>query len=84
MGNGMVNRYALQQALEAAAEAHHEYQTVALNGEFDQQWSAFYAAFALGRLGDFMEPSALAAALEAVQAKDDWASVAAETVVGTV
>ena len=76
----MVNRYALQQTLEAAAASHHEYQTVALNGEFDKQWPAFYAAYALGRLGDFMEPSALAARLEAVQAKDDWAGAAAEKI----
>jgi len=77
----MINRYALEQTLESAAAAHHEYQSVALNGEFDRQWPVFYAAFALGRLGDFMEPSALAASLEAVQAKDDWAGAAAEKIV---
>jgi hypothetical protein len=76
----MINRYALQQTLEAAAEAHHEYQTVALGGETDQQWPVFYAAYALGRLGEFMEPSALAASLEAVQAKDNWAGAAAEEI----
>ena len=76
----MINRYALQQTLESAAAAHHEYQTVALKGALDQQWPAFYAAYALGRLGDFMEPSALAASLEAVKAKDDWAGAAAEKI----
>lgn len=80
----MLNRYALQQALEAAATAHHEYQTVALKGEHDQQWPAFYAAFALGRLGEFMEPSALAARLEAVQADDNWAGAAAEKIAGAL
>jgi len=76
----MLNRYALQQALEAAAASHHEYQTVALNGQLDQHWPAFYAAYALGRLGDFMEPSALAAGLGAVQAEDNWAAAAAEKI----
>jgi len=76
----LINRYALEQTLEAAAAAHHEYQSVALNGEFDKQWPAFYAAYVLGRLGDFMEPSALAASLEAVKSKDDWAGAAAEKI----
>jgi hypothetical protein len=80
----MLNRYALQQTLEAAAASHHEYQTVALKGALDRQWPVFYAAYALGRLGDFMEPSALAASLEAVQAEENWAAAAADKVAGAL
>ncbi len=66
-------------ALEAAAHAHHEFESVALNGVRDELWAGFYAAFVLGRLGDFMEPSALAQTLETVVG-EPWAEAAAGTV----
>jgi len=80
----MLNHYALRQTLEAAAAAHHEYQTVALDRVHDEQWAAFYAAYALGRLGDFMAPSALKAQLEAVEPRDNWSEAAAEAIVSAL
>ncbi len=53
------SRDQLREALSAAAGAHHEYEQVALGGQHDAQWSGFYAAYVLGRLGDFASPSAL-------------------------
>ena len=42
----------LAQALAAAGTSHHDYEQTILNGERDEQWSGFYAAYTLGRLGD--------------------------------
>ncbi|HEX2153255.1 MAG TPA: hypothetical protein VHL52_04695 [Acidimicrobiia bacterium] len=74
-----MERDALVDALEAAASAHHEYETVALGGQRDEIWAGFYAAYVLGRLGDFMKPSELAATLEAVDG-EPWAEAAADAV----
>jgi hypothetical protein len=52
---------ALAEALSAAGAAHHEYEQTALKGLRDELWSGFYAAFVLGRLGDFTAASSLAA-----------------------
>ncbi len=71
------SRDQLREALSAAAGAHHEYEQVALGGQHDAQWSGFYAAYVLGRLGDFASPSALARWLEAAPEADDWAGQAA-------
>ncbi len=75
------SRDQLREALSAAAGAHHEYEQVALGGQHDAQWSGFYTAYVLGRLGDFASPSALAGWLEAAPAADDWAGQAAASVV---
>lgn len=69
----------LSTALSDAASAHHEYETTALKGERDAQWSGFYAAFAIGRLGDFAKPSALAGWLEEASG-DNWSDAAAKLV----
>ncbi len=74
------SRDQLREALSAAAGAHHEYEQVALGGQHDAQWSGFYAAYVLGRLGDFASPSALAGWLEAAPEADDWAGQAASFV----
>ena len=71
------SRDQLREALSAAAGAHHEYEQVALGGQHDAQWSGFYAAYVLGRLGDFASPSALARWFEAAPEADDWAGQAA-------
>ena len=73
----MPGRAALAAALAAAGAAHHEYEEVALAGVRDEGWPAFYAAYVLGRVGDFIAPSRLAALLEAVDAPDDWPTAAA-------
>ena len=70
----------LRETLLAAGRVHHEYEQHALGGDRDAQWSGFYAAYVLGRLGDFAAPSALAGWLEAAPAADDWADQAAAIV----
>lgn len=70
----------LHAALTAAGRAHHEYETNALNGERDEQWPGWYAAYVLGRLGDFTPPSLLAKWLEEAPPGDNWAPFAAAAV----
>ena len=74
------SKSALAQALSAAASAHHEYERTALKGVRDDLWAGFYAAFVLGRLGDFAAASRLAALLEEVDAPSNWSEAAAEHV----
>ena len=71
----------LTAALKAAGSAHHEYEQVVLKGVFDEQWPMFYAAFVLGRLGDFTKPSVLTSWLEEVPTDGVWADVAARHVI---
>ncbi len=75
--SGLPTLDALRAALAAAGSAHHEYEMNALQGERDAQWPGWYAAYVLGRLGDFASPSDLTAWLEAAPSSDDWASSAA-------
>lgn len=72
---------ALEAALVAAGSAHHEFETRYLNGVRDALWPGFYAAYALGRLGDFAAPSELARWLETVDAPSGWAAAAAAQIV---
>jgi hypothetical protein len=67
----------LRAALDAAGRAHHEYERNALGGRRDDAWAGWYAAYVLGRLGDFESPSRLARLLEEVRADEDWAEEAA-------
>lgn len=71
------NHDQLREVLSAAARTHHDYEQGALGGERDTQWSGFYAAYVIGRLGDFTSPSALVGWLEAAPEADDWAGQAA-------
>ena len=64
-------------ALSAAANAHHNYQEVTLNGVHDEYWPGWYAAFVLGRLGDFASPSSLSKWLAGVSGDGDWSHLAA-------
>ena len=70
---------ALITALGAAGSAHHDYEASYLAGQPDAQWAGWYAAYTLGRLGDFPTPTRLARWLEAADG-DDWADAAADTV----
>ena len=70
------SRESLQQALADAGAAHHDFEQVALGGERDEQWPGFYAAYVLGRVGDFAPPSALSQWLEKAPASEDWAESA--------
>lgn len=69
----------LVDALRAAGSAHHDYQSNALSGEHDAQWPGWYAAYVLGRLGDFTTPTELSRWLESVDG-EDWSDAAAEAV----
>jgi hypothetical protein len=72
----------LKEALDAAGSAHHEYQTTTLHGVRDERWAGWYAAYVLGRLGDFVSPTDLAQWLEQSPAGDDWSATAADYVIG--
>lgn len=74
----------LAAVLSAAGSAHHEYEQTVLKGVRDELWAGFYAAFALGRLGDFTAASTLAALLEEVDAPSNWTEAAAEHVTTTL
>ncbi len=67
----------LQSALEAAGGAHHDYESSFLEGVPDKAWSGFYAAYVLGRLGDFTTPTQLTRLLESAPSTDSWAAAAA-------
>ena len=71
------SRQELERALSAAASAHHEYEQAILHGARDEQWAGWYAAFVLGRLGDFTPPSRLTRWLQAATADGPWATAAA-------
>jgi hypothetical protein len=74
----------LAEVLSTAGSAHHEYEQTALKGAHDGQWAGFYAAFVLGRLGDFTAASRLAALLEEVDAPSNWPEAAAKHVTTTL
>jgi hypothetical protein len=58
--------------LIAAARAHHEFQTNILGGVRHSQWAGWYAAYLLGRLGEFTTPSQLTRWLEEVTEEKGW------------
>ncbi len=67
----------LEKTLSAAGSAHHEYEQNALDGLRDEQWEGWYAAYVLGRLGDFAPPSSLTRWIREAPAEADWAAAAA-------
>lgn len=67
----------IQATLEAAAEAHHEYEKHALDGKRDEQWAGWYAAYLMGRLGDIAPASRLAQWLDSAETGGVWAYNAA-------
>ena len=75
-----LNVESLAQALADAGTAHHDFEAVALGGRRDELWAGFYAAYVLGRLGDFAAPSALSRWLEAAPSGENWADAAARYV----
>ena len=76
------SRNALTLALGDAGAAHHDYERVTLGGERDELWPGFYAAYALGRLGDFVAPSVLSSWLKEAPAGEDWPTSAVDYVLG--
>ena len=71
------DREQLTAALEAAGSSHHDYESHFLKGERDEQWPGWYAAYVLGRLGDFTSPTELAGWLEEAPSDGVWAERAA-------
>jgi hypothetical protein len=70
----------LEKALSDAGSAHHDYEQVTLMGKRDERWSGFYAAYVLGRVGDFAACSALSQWLEEAPGGENWAASAARHV----
>ena len=70
----------LSKTLVEAGAAHHEYEQVTFGGKRDEQWPGFYAAYALGRISDFVAPSKLSQWLEEAPAGKNWAVLAANYV----
>lgn len=68
---------ALAEVLAAAGAAHHNYEVGLLGGQRDENWAGFYAAFALGRLGDFATASTLSRWLTEAPSGDNWPALAA-------
>jgi hypothetical protein len=68
----------LMDALKVAGAAHHEYEQTVLKGVRHEEWAPFYAAYVLGRLGDFAPPSIMTKWLTEAPLTENWAeSVAA-------
>ena len=57
--SAILSKEKLKDALKAAARAHHEFQENTLKGVRHEKWAMWYAAYVLGRLGDFTTPSLL-------------------------
>ena len=74
------SRDALARALTDAGTAHHDYEQVVLGGKQDELWSGFYAAYALGRLGNFVAPSTLSGWLKEAPTGEHWPTSAADYV----
>ena len=74
----------LERALADAGSAHHDYEQVALGGERDELWPGFYAAYVLGRVGDFVSPSSLSQWLNEAPSGDNWADSAASYVLANL
>ena len=72
-----VSKSDLQAALSDAGSTHHEYEVNYLAGVRDEMWAGFYAAYALGKLGAFAQPTELTRWLEEAPAGSDWAADAA-------
>ena len=74
----------LRDTLSAAGSAHHDYGANFLKGARDEQWTEWYSAYVLGRLGDFTTPTSLTRWLKAVSGEGDWSQNAAAHVLSTI
>jgi hypothetical protein len=74
----------LAEAVKAAGAAHHEYEQTVLKGVRHEEWAAFYAAYVLGRLGDFAPPSVLTKWLTEAPLTQNWAESAAAHVLSEI
>jgi len=67
--------------LSAAGSAHHEFEQNFLKGNRDEYWAGWYAAYVLGRLGEFTTPTQLTKWLEEAQGEGEWDDFAADYVI---
>ena len=74
----------LERALADAGSAHHDYEQIALGGERDELWPGFYAAYVLGRVGDFISPSSLSHWLNEAPSGENWAESTAKYVLSNL
>ena len=74
----------LRETFSAAGRAHHDYETHFLSGARDEQWPVWYAAYVLGRLGDFTTPTLLTRWLAEVSGEGDWSKNAAAHVLANM
>ncbi len=74
----------LAEALRAAGAAHHEYEETVLRGVRHEEWAAFYAAYVLGRLGDFAQPSNMTKWLTEAPLTPNWAESAAAHILSEI
>ena len=86
MTSPLPTRADLTRTSEAAAQGLHEYKNITwmvsgtppgLDGERDTVWAGWYAAYLLGRLGDFTSPTRLTCWLEAAPDGKPWTAAAA-------
>jgi len=68
----------LQETLLAAGKSHHEFQENFLEGVWHKQWYIWYAAFVLGRLGNFTTPTLLTQWIMEISDKEKWFKKTAE------
>ena len=76
--NSLPSEELIKQSLIAAAEAHHEFQENYLSGVRHEQWALWYAAFVIGKHGDFISPTKLTRLLEEVTDQEHWFRTAAK------
>jgi hypothetical protein len=74
----------LREALSTAGTAHHDYESNFLGGSRDEQWAGWYAAYALGRLGQFTTPTLLTGWLVEASSEGDWSKNAAAHVLSNM
>ena len=67
----------LENALFEAGENHKDYELNILHGKRDEQWAGWYAAYVLGRLGNFISPTTLTNWLEESPDEGNWSESAA-------
>ncbi len=80
----MPTKQELTKTLGDAGSAHHDYESNFLKGSRDEQWAGWYAAFVIGRLGDFASPTELTGWLSEATGEGDWSANAAAHVASKV
>ena len=66
-------------ALNAAGKAHHDYETHFLYGVRDEHWAGWYAAYVIGKFGEYTTPTNLTTWLAKAEG-EPWSEAAAQHV----